>query len=77
MTSCLNGERSPPHPRRQHSEEWRKRNPPGYALSSRHDPAARYEECTLDGDELIAESKGHFDEAEYQRQLTSGAPLVP
>ncbi len=35
-----------------------------------------YEEWTLDVDDLIAESKGHFDEAEYQRQLTSGAPPV-
>ena len=32
-----------------------------------------YEEWTLSPDGLIAESKGHFDEAEYQRQLTSGA----
>ena len=32
-----------------------------------------YEEWTLSPDDLIAESKGHFDEAEYQRQLTSGA----
>ena len=29
-----------------------------------------YEEWTIDADGLIAESKGHFDEAEYQRQLT-------
>jgi len=28
-----------------------------------------YEEWTIGGDGLIAESKGHFDEAEYQRQL--------
>lgn len=33
-----------------------------------------YEEWTLGADGLIAESKGHFDEAEYQRQLQSGAP---
>jgi hypothetical protein len=33
-----------------------------------------YEEWTIGADGLIAESKGHFDEAEYQRQLTSGAP---
>ena len=32
-----------------------------------------YEEWTLSPDDLIAESKGHFDEAEYQRQVTSGA----
>ena len=36
-----------------------------------------YEEWTLGADDLIAESKGHFDEAEYQRQLKSGAPPVP
>jgi steroid delta-isomerase-like uncharacterized protein len=34
-----------------------------------------YEEWTLAADGLIAESKGHFDEVEYQRQLKSGAPL--
>jgi hypothetical protein len=28
-----------------------------------------YEEWTFSADGLIAESKGHFDEAEYQRQL--------
>ena len=33
-----------------------------------------YEEWTLGADGLIAESKGHYDEAEYQRQLQSGAP---
>jgi len=32
-----------------------------------------YEEWTLGADGLIAESKGHFDEAEYQRQVTAGA----
>ena len=30
-----------------------------------------YEEWTLNSEELIAESKGHFDEAEYQRQLNA------
>jgi steroid delta-isomerase-like uncharacterized protein len=34
-----------------------------------------YEEWTVAADGLIAESKGHFDEAEYQRQLKTGAPL--
>jgi hypothetical protein len=33
-----------------------------------------YEEWTIGPDDLIAESKGHYDEAEYQRQLESGAP---
>ena len=33
-----------------------------------------YEEWAFDPDGLIAESKGHFDEAEYQRQLNSDAP---
>ena len=36
-----------------------------------------YEEWTLAADGLLAESKGHFDEAEYQRQLKSGAPQAP
>ncbi len=31
-----------------------------------------YEEWTLGEDGLIAASKGHFDEAEYNRQLESG-----
>ena len=33
-----------------------------------------YEVWTIGADGLIAESKGHYDEAEYQRQLKSGAP---
>ena len=33
-----------------------------------------YEEWTIGADGLIAESKGHYDESEYQRQLKSGAP---
>ena len=32
-----------------------------------------YEEWTFGTDGLIADSKGHFDAAEYQRQLMSGA----
>jgi uncharacterized protein (TIGR02246 family) len=36
-----------------------------------------YEEWTMGTDGLITESKGQFDEAEYQRQLTSGAPSAP
>ena len=31
-----------------------------------------YEEWTIGADGLIVESKGHFDEADYQRQLTAG-----
>jgi uncharacterized protein (TIGR02246 family) len=31
-----------------------------------------YEEWTLGPDHLIAESKGHFDAADYQRQLDAG-----
>jgi len=31
-----------------------------------------YEEWRIGSDGLIAESKGHFDEAEYQRQLKAG-----
>ena len=33
-----------------------------------------YEEWTIGSDGLIKESKGHYDEAEYQRQLQEGAP---
>ena len=33
-----------------------------------------YEEWTIGADGLIADSKGHYDEAEYRRQLQSGAP---
>jgi len=33
-----------------------------------------YEEWTIGPDGLIAESKGHFDEAEYQRQLKASTP---
>ena len=33
-----------------------------------------YEEWTFGADGRIAESKGHYDEAEYERQLQSGAP---
>ena len=36
-----------------------------------------YEEWTMGTDGLITESKGQFDEAEYQRQLKSGAPSAP
>lgn len=32
-----------------------------------------YEEWTIGADGLIAESKGHFDEADYQRQLNAGS----
>jgi predicted ester cyclase len=32
-----------------------------------------YEEWTIGSDGLIAASKGHFDEADYQRQLHSGS----
>jgi len=35
------------------------------------------EEWTLGSDGLISQSLGHFDEAEYQRQLTAGAPPRP
>jgi len=35
-----------------------------------------YEEWTFNGDGLILESRGHYDEAEYQRQLQSGVPSM-
>jgi hypothetical protein len=31
----------------------------------------------MGADGLIAASDGHFDQAEYQRQLKSGAPPAP
>ena len=37
------------------------------------DRLLRHEEWTIGADGLIAESKGHYDEAEYQRQLNFGA----
>ena len=36
-----------------------------------------YEEWTLSADGLIAESKGHYDEAEYQRQVNAGVSPAP
>ena len=36
-----------------------------------------YEEWTIDQNGLIAESKGHYDEIEYQRQLRVGAVPQP
>lgn len=36
-----------------------------------------YEEWTVDAHGLIAESKGHYDEAEYQHQLKVGARPMP
>ena len=35
-----------------------------------------YEQWTIGADGLITDSQGHFDDAEYQRQLRSGAPLT-
>jgi uncharacterized protein (TIGR02246 family) len=32
-----------------------------------------YEEWAIDGSGLIADSQGHFDQAEYERQLSQGA----
>lgn len=35
-----------------------------------------YEQWTIGADHLIVESQGHYDEAEYQRQLHSGEPTA-
>ena len=35
-----------------------------------------YEEWTIGGDGLIAQSVGHFDESEYERQLKSGSDAL-
>jgi len=36
-----------------------------------------YEEWTLDANGLIAKSDGHYDKAEYERQMKGGAPPQP
>ena len=36
-----------------------------------------FEEWTIGDDGLIAESRGHYDQAEYDRQLEHGAPSEP
>ena len=36
-----------------------------------------FEEWTMDDDGHILDSKGHYDEADYQRQLRGGAPRAP
>ena len=35
-----------------------------------------FEEWTFGDDGLVAESKGHYDQAEYDRQLQQGAPRL-
>jgi predicted ester cyclase len=41
--------------------------------TGKHVRISGYELWTIDNDGLIVESKGHFDAAEYQRQLREGA----
>ncbi|MBC7894091.1 MAG: nuclear transport factor 2 family protein [Cytophagaceae bacterium] len=36
-----------------------------------------YEEWTFDAMGLIAQSLGHYDEAEYERQMSAGTPPTP
>ena len=36
-----------------------------------------FEEWTMDDDGHILDSKGHYDEVDYQRQLRGGAPRAP
>lgn len=40
--------------------------------TGKHVRISGYEEWTIGEDGLIAESKGHFDEADYERQLKGG-----
>jgi steroid delta-isomerase-like uncharacterized protein len=40
--------------------------------TGKHVRISGYEQWHIDADGLIAESKGHFDSAEYQRQLQHG-----
>jgi predicted ester cyclase len=43
-----------------------------YAGTGKHVRISGYELWKIDNDGLIAESKGHFDAAEYERQLKQG-----
>ena len=44
-----------------------------HAESGNHVRISGYEEWTIGADGLVAESQGHYDEAEYERQLAEGA----
>ena len=46
-----------------------------YAGTGKHVRISGYELWTIDNDGLIAESSGHFDHAEYERQLTRAPEL--
>ena len=41
-----------------------------HAATNRHVRVSGFEEWTIGDDGLIAESKGHFDSAEYQKQIS-------
>ena len=43
-----------------------------WSLVTRHFLISGYELWKIDNDGLIGESKGHFDSAEYERQLKHG-----
>ena len=45
---------------------------PGRAGRGKRVHISGYEEWRIGADGLIAESRGHFDDAEYQRQLEPG-----
>lgn len=36
-----------------------------------------YEEWTIGADGLVAQSQGHYDDAEYQRQVSGGRAIPP
>jgi uncharacterized protein (TIGR02246 family) len=44
-----------------------------HAESGNHVRISGYEEWTMGSDGLVAESQGHYDEAEYERQFAEGA----
>ena len=46
-------------------------SPPNRLLPGRAVRIEGYEVWTFDADGLIAESKGHYDEAEYRRQVSA------
>jgi len=48
-----------------------------YAETGRHVRISGFEEWRIGGGGLIAQSLGHFDSAEYQRQLHGGAGESP
>jgi len=49
----------------------------GPAGTDRYVRIRGFEEWTMDDDGFILDSKGHYDEVDYQRQLRGGGPRTP